>query len=390
MSSQAQPAGVQDHFTGSETIDTVVIGGGQAGLTVGYLLKQQGRQFVILDAHERVGDAWRKRWDSLRLFSPARFDGLVGMPFPAKRDAFLTKDEMADYLERYAARFNLPVRTGVRVDRLAQGPNGLEVYAGDHRYDASNVVVAMSSQQAPWVPPFARDLDPRITQLHSKDYRNASQLLQGPVLVVGVGNSGADIGMDVVKTHPTWLAGKESFAIPFRIEKFVARHFLTSIVRFVGHRVLTVRTPIGRKARPKIITQAAPLIRVKPKDLTEAGVRRVPRITGVRDGLPVTADNEVLNVANVIWCTGFRPGFSWIDLPILGDRQEPAHVEGIVPDVPGLYFVGLHFLFSMSSETIGGVQRDAERIVKHLARRTPKGSSAEPSRPRVLDRTLAR
>lgn len=357
-------------------LDTIVIGGGQAGLAVGYHLAQQGRDFVILDANPRIGDSWRKRWDSLLLFTPARFNGLPGMRFPGARDKFISKDEMADYLESYAQRFELPVRSNTKVDRLTRVGDRFTVTAGDEELRANNVIVAMG-RQAPWTPPFARDLDPGIVQLHSIDYRNPSQLADGGVLVVGGGNSSADIAMEVVQSRPTWMAGKESGHVPFRIETFVARHLLISIVRFVGQHVLTVKTPIGRKIRPKALQMAAPLVRVKPKDLISAGVERVPRVIGVQDGLPLLEDGSVLEVNNVVWCTGFRPGFSWIDLPILGDRQEPDHERGIVSSQPGLYFLGLHFLYAMTSETITGVSRDAKRIARHLrsrqvpARETP-------------------
>lgn len=355
----------------SESFDTVVIGGGQAGLSVGYYLSKQGRSFVILDAHDRIGDAWRKRWDSLLLFTPARMNGLPGMAFPAKGDAFVTKDEMGDFLGAYAARFELPVRTGVRVDRLSKQGDRFIVSAGELNFVANNVVVAMANYQSSRIPPFAKDLDPSIVQLHSYEYRSPSQLDDGGVLVVGAGNSGAEIAIEVTKTHPTWMAGRESAHVPFRIETFLARHLLIRLVRFVGHHVLTVKTPIGRKIRPKIQAKAAPLVRVKPKDLVAAGVERVGRVVGVRDGLPLLDDQRVLAVTNVIWCTGFRPGFSWIDFPIFGDRQEPVHERGIVVEEPGLYFVGLHFLYSMSSDTITGVPRDAKRIVEHLASRDP-------------------
>jgi putative flavoprotein involved in K+ transport len=353
------------------SIDTVVIGGGQAGLSVGYYLARQGRPFVILDANGRVGDSWRNRWDSLLLFTPARFNGLPGMVFPGPRDKFITKDEMADFLEDYAARFELPVRVGHPVDRLSRLGDRLLVSAGDESFEATNVVVAMGNCQTPWVPSFAHELDPRILQMHSKDYRNPSQLADGPVLVVGGGNSAADIAIEVARDRPVWMAGKESAHIPFRIETFIARHLLVSIVRFVGHHILNVRTPIGRRIRPKVLDQAAPLVRVKPKDLIAAGVQRVPRVIGVSEGLPLLDDGQSLEVENVIWCTGFRPGFSWIDLPILGERQEPAHESGVVPSEPGLYFVGLHFLYSMTSETVTGVQRDAKRIAKEIAARAP-------------------
>lgn len=359
-----------------ESIETVIVGGGQAGLSVGYHLAKQGRPFIILDAHHRIGDAWRKRWDSLLLFTPARFNGLPGMPFPAARDKFITKDEMADYLESYATRFGLSVRGGMKVTRLARQDDRFLITTSSQSFLADNVVVAMANSQVPWQPPFATDLDPSILQLHSKEYRNRSQLKEGAVLIVGAGNSGADIAMEVVQGHPTWMAGKETGHVPFRIETFVARHVLVSIVRFLGHRVLTVRTPIGRKVRPLLLAHGAPLVRVKPKDLVVAGVNRVPRVVGVRDGSPLLEDGRVLDVANVIWCTGFRPGFSWIDLPILGDRQRPEHERGIVASEPGLFFVGLEFLYSATSETVTGVQRDAKRIAKQVAARPRSERSA--------------
>ncbi|MGZ4619575.1 MAG: flavin-containing monooxygenase [Frankiaceae bacterium] len=366
-------------YTGPAEIDTVVVGGGQAGLTVGYYLTRKHRPFVILDAYPRVGDAWRNRWDSLLLFTPARYDGLPGMRFPASAGTFIGKDQMADYLESYAHKFELPVCTGVRVIRIARDGDAFLVSTNGGDIRAANVVVAMGNHQVPSTPSFARDLDDGIVQLHSKDYRNPAQLREGPVLLVGVGNSGADIAMEVVRYHPTWLAGKESGAVPFRIEPFIARNGLVRGVRFVGQHVLTVRSPLGRKLRPRLLKTAAPLVRVKPKDLVAAGVQRVGRVTGAEDGLPVLEDGRVLEPANVIWCTGYRPGFSWIDLPILGDRQEPAHEAGIVTQAPGLYFVGLHFLYAMTSDTITGMQRDAKRVVRHLARRAPARTTPLPA-----------
>ncbi len=350
--------------------DTIVIGGGQAGLATGYYLKQQGRDFIILDANARVGDSWRKRWESLRLFTPACYDGLPGMPFPASSHAFPSKDEMADYLEAYAARFDLPVRTGVQVDRLSKQGDKFVVTAGDQRFEAEHVVVAMGNYQKASVPSFAQELDPSIVQLHSSEYRNPSQLRDGGVLIVGAGNSGADIALEVVRTHPTWLSGRDTGHIPFRIEGVASRLFLARVVlRFGFHYVLTVKTPIGRKVRSKVLNQAGPLIRVKPKDLTLAGVQRVPKTIGVRDGLPLLEGERVLDVANVIWCTGFHPGFSWIELPVLGE-EEPMHKRGVVSKEPGLYFVGLHFLYGMSSGMIQGVGRDAAYIARDIEARS--------------------
>jgi putative flavoprotein involved in K+ transport len=365
----------------AERIETVVVGGGQAGLSVGYHLARRGRSFVILDANERIGDSWRKRWDSLWLFTPARFNGLDGLAFPGPAHSFSAKDEVADYLETYAAHFRLPVRTGVRVRRLSRNGARFLVDAAPWRFEADNVVVAMGSYQLPRVPVFAASLDPDIVQLHSADYRNVAQLREGRVLVVGVGNSGAEIALDVAASHPTWLAGSESGRVPFRHGGALARHiFLPLMFRVIGHRVLTVDTRVGRKMRPKLLSHAAPLVRVKPADMAAAGIHRVSRVVGTRDGLPVLEDGRDLPVENVIWCTGFRPDFSWIDLPIFGDQgrdpNEPIHVRGIVADEPGLYFVGLAFLYAMSSGFLPGVGRDAEHVVNHIASRKPVQSGA--------------
>jgi len=360
-----------------ERVETLVVGGGQAGLSVGFHLARRGLPFVILDAHERVGDAWRKRWDSLRLFTLGRYNGLAGMPFPGPPRGFPTKDEVADYLEAYAARFELPVRTGVRVDRLFRSGDKFMATAGDQRFEAENVVVAMGTDQVPRTPPFAPELDPGVVQLHSAGYRNPAQLQEGGVLVVGVGNSGGEIALEVSSGHATWLSGKEHGHVPFRIEGAAARFVLLPLLfRVIGHRVLTVNTPIGRKVRPKLLSHGPPLVRVKPKDLAAAGVERVPRVVGVRDGLPLLEDQRILEVANVVWCTGFRPDFSWIDFPIFGEeKREPMHRRGIVASEPGLYFVGLFFLYAMSSGFLPGVGRDAEYIVKQIESRTGSAGS---------------
>lgn len=353
-----------------ERFDVVVIGGGQAGLSVGYYLARQGVRFVILDAHERVGDAWRKRWDSLRLFSPARYDALVGLPFPAPDDSFPTRDEMADYLEAYAQRFALPIRNKTRVDSLTQRDGRYQIVAGDCEFEADQVIIAMANYQQPRVPAPSRLLDSSIVQLHSSEYRNEAQLREGPVLVAGVGNSGAEIAYELAQAgREVWLSGRASGEAPFRMNTWFARWLgMPLLFRFFFHRLLTVQTPMGRKARPKMLGHAAPLIRTRVSDLAAAGVRSVARFTGVNRGKPELQDGQVLDVANVIWCTGFHAGFSWLDLPVFDESGAPQHEAGVVPSHPGLYFVGLHFLYSMSSSMIHGVGRDAERITRHAAR----------------------
>jgi putative flavoprotein involved in K+ transport len=353
-----------------QQVGTIVIGGGQAGLSAGYYLAKRGMPFLILDANLRIGDAWRNRWDSLRLFTPARYNSLPGLRFPTPGDSFPTKDEMADYLESYAEQFRLPVEMGVKVNRLSQQGDGFLVSAGQRKFRSENVVVAMANYQTPRLPVFAEDLDPRIRQLHARSYRAPSQLQKGGVLVVGVGNSGADIAIEAAAMLPTWLSGKESGHIPYRIESFMGRFVAIRIIRFVGHHILSLGTPIGRKQRPKFLHRAAPLIRVKPQDFAAAGIQRVGRVIGVKGGLPLLEVGRTLDVRNVIWCTGYDPGFSWIDLPVFDEAGDPRHDRGVVASAPGLYFLGLQFLYSMTSATVNGVGRDAEHIVMAIASRT--------------------
>jgi putative flavoprotein involved in K+ transport len=357
----------------TQHIDTVVIGAGQAGLSTGYHLKQRGVPFVILEANARIGDPWRRRWDSLRLFTPAKYDGLDGLPFPAPPHYFPTKDEMADYLESYARHFDLPVRTGVRVERLSRQGDRFLVLAGGRCYEAANVVVAMANHQKARVPAFASELNAGIVQIHSIDYKNPAQLQPGPVLIVGAGNSGTEIARELANAgHEIVVAGRNVGQVPFRIASRLGRLLLPIVLRGLFYRVLTVDTPIGRRVRKKILHGGGPLIRVRRQDLTPLGVTFGPKVTGVRNGLPQLADGRVLDVKNVVWCCGFNAGFSWIDLPVFDSYGEPLHEGGVVASQPGLYFLGLHFLYALSSEMIQGVGRDAKRIAERVAADTAR------------------
>jgi putative flavoprotein involved in K+ transport len=371
-----------DGASGAEQVETVIIGGGQAGLAVGYHLARRGRRFVILDANQRIGDAWRHRWDSLRLFTPARYDGLPGWPFPAPGWSFPTKDELGDYLEAYAARFALPVRTGVRVDRLSREGDRYVVAAGTTRLVADQVVVAAGAYQRPRVPTFAAELDPGVVQLHSSQYRDPSRLREGGVLVVGAANSGAEIALEVARTHRTWLSGRHPGQVPFRPDGWLGR-LLVPVLVFLSTHLLTVKTPMGRAVRRRLrvegggVARGQPLGRVRLEDLDAAGIARVPRTAGARGGRPVLEDGGVLEVANVLWCTGFVPDFDWIDLPVFAEAGGPVHDRGVVRSEPGLYFVGLVFQYALASSLVGGVGRDAEHIAEHIAARHPNSRPTE-------------
>jgi putative flavoprotein involved in K+ transport len=358
--------------------NTVVIGGGQAGLAVGYHLQRHGTDFVILDANEHIGDAWRNRWDSLRLFTPAYEDSLDGLPFPAAGTHFPTKDEMADYLASYAEHFDLPVRLGTEVDRLSRNGETFMVAAGNRVIEADNVVVAMSGWQRDRILPLAEDLDPSITQIRSSTYQRPSQLPPGDVLVVGAANSGAEIALDIKRDPDTdrrvWLAGHHPGHVPFAIESWFGRHIGIRVVEFLFHHVMTRSNPLGRRFIGKVYGKGMPLVRTKPRDLVDAGVETIGRIEGTRDGRPTTDDGTAIDADVIVWACGYTPGFSWIDLDIL-DGGYPREHYGIAEEQAGLYFVGLPFLYAISSHTINGVSRDACRVADAVAARNRRSGA---------------
>jgi putative flavoprotein involved in K+ transport len=302
------------------------------------------------------------------------------MRFPAKRASFPTAHEMADYHETYARHFDLPVRSGTAVESLSKEGERYVLTAGEQTFEAENVVVATGVMQKPFVPSFAPELDPRIRQLHSSDYRNLSQLQEGSVLVVGASHSGADIAYEVAAEHETILSGPDTGQIPASVETRRGRAGFR-VLFFVGSHVLTADTPLGRKMRTHIRHGGAPLLRYRKKDLLAAGVERVlARTVAVQDGLPVLDDGRVMDVQNVVWCTGFRRDFSWIRTPFDVDEDGyPVQYRGVARSAPGLYFVGLLFLHSFTAMLIGGAGRDAERVAKHIAARPARAHVAATS-----------
>ncbi|GAC1472800.1 MAG: NAD(P)/FAD-dependent oxidoreductase [Candidatus Dormibacteraceae bacterium] len=341
-----------------EIFEVVVVGGGQAGIAAGFHLAKRNVNFVILDAYPRVGEAWRKRWNSLRLFTPARLDALPGMPFPAAAGARPTKDEMAAYLERYVENHKLPVRLGIHIESISRERDRYVLVAGDQRFEADQVIVATGGHPVPKIPDFASGLDPKIVQLHSAEYRDPSQLQEGDVLVVGAGNSGAEIAMDAAQNHKVWLAGRPTGA--------VSPVIYSRPLWWTANKVLTLNTKIGRNMAAMARRKGTPLVRLREKNLATAGIARVPRVEGVDSGMPRLDDGRRLDVRNIVWCTGFKHDYSWIKLPVAAGGHVPAHERGVVALQPGLYFVGLPFQFGASSALVDGVARDAEYIADRL------------------------
>jgi putative flavoprotein involved in K+ transport len=360
----------------TQHIETLIIGAGQAGLSTGYHLQRRGRPFLIVDGAERVGDNWRHQWDTLRLFTPAKLDGLPGLPFPADDPwHFPGKDEVGDYLEQYALHFDLPVRMSTRIESLEAEPGGgyratFDAASGGDAITCDNVVVATGSfGRTPSVPSYAADLDPGIVQLHSSEYRRPDQLPQGRVLVVGASHSGLDIAYELAESRPIVLCGRDLGQLPVPFESRRAHVGLT-VMFFLFKHVLTRRTPMGRKIVDEVRHHGGLGLRVQRADLEARGVERVTsRVVGVRGGLPLLEGGEAVDAAAVVWCTGFRQVFDWIRLPVLGEDGWPREYRGEVADEPGLFFCGLSFQFAFASMVLPGVGRDADFLAGRIAAR---------------------
>jgi putative flavoprotein involved in K+ transport len=344
---------------------TVVVGGGQAGLATGYHLKKMNIDFLILDAETQTGDSWRRRWNSLRLFTPAWNNGMPGYPFPGEQNAFPTKDEAADFLLEYKEKFKLPVLYQAQVAMVKKSVYGFQIMLNDRMLETQNLVIATGNYAIPKIPTFADELNKNISQLHSSDYKSPVDLPEGDLLVVGAGTSGFQIAMDLLsEKRKIFISGRPTAQIPDFVFKYFGRQFV-----WVNKHILNTNTPMGRKFQAVIMKGGgAPLINISPEAAQMAGVKILPRLKGVRDGWPVTENGEMIEPSAIVWSTGFHPDYSWMDLPgAIASNGYPETQRGISLKYPGLYFVGSLFQYSLTSTWIGGVGRDAVYIVNHLS-----------------------
>ena len=354
--------------------DTLVIGASQAGLAAGYYLQRAGARFALLDAGEEIGAAWKQRWDSLRLFTPARYDSLPGMPFPGERYSLPTKDEVGEYLKAYAKRFDLPVRLNTRVSSLRRDGNAYVITsANGESLRARSIIVATGANQQPRVPAFAAGLRSGIAQIHSSGYRRPSQLPPGGVLVVGAGNSGAQIALELAESgRNVVLSGPDTGSLPRRLlGRDIYDWLWPTLMR------PSVDTALGRRLMRGKLFAGDPLIGMSASSLAQPNLKRAGRTIGVRDGLPLLDDGTIAAEINtVVWCTGFRPDFSWIELPVLGLDGYPVHRRGLAADAPGLAFLGMRYQYRVGSALLGGVGEDAAYVASHTLKflRSQQGS----------------
>jgi putative flavoprotein involved in K+ transport len=354
---------------GGEVLDVVVVGGSQAGLAMAWHLAQQGLRFVVLEAAPELGHVWRSRWDSLKLFTPAQYDALPGMPFPAPVDTYPTKDPVADYLQAYAVAFNLPVRLNAKVTELSRlGDGSFEVRTADAAYQARQVVVATGPFQVPFVPPQARGLDPSVTQLHSADYRNPQVLPEGQVLVVGGGNSGFQIAEELAATRTVDLSIATRY--PMLPQRRAGQDLFWWLTR-LGLLRVTVDSRLGQRMSRRDF-----VIGTNRRRLERAGVRFRPRLVDAEGRTVRFADHSLLgDVGVVVWATGYRSDYAWIHIPGVVREGHVVHRRGVT-DMPGLYFLGLSWQHTRGSALLGFVNDDAAFLADRIATRHQAAMSA--------------
>lgn len=324
---------------------TVVVGAGAAGLAAA--VRARDADVLVLDAADRVGDSWRRRYEGLSLFTPARYCALPGLPLPLPPRERPTKDQYADYLARYAGHAGVPVRAGCRVRRheFRDGVHRLET--GGTTIETRTLIWAAGGHAVPSIPRFAAGLRPH--QTHSTGLRSVADLPPGPVLVVGAGQSGADIALAAAAGHRTLLAGPGTGHVPPALAASRPLHAL-------------YRLRLPRRAAGLLRRRGSPLIRQTARRLSEAGVERLPRVRGVHDGRPQLADGRVLDVASVVWCTGSRPEAGWLDPRALGPDGWPAHRRGVSTTLPGLAYVGLPGQNTVASGFLAGMVTDTAHL----------------------------
>jgi putative flavoprotein involved in K+ transport len=347
-------------LAGDQRLDVVVVGGSQAGLAMGWHLTQQGRRFVVLEAGPEVGHVWRSRWDSLKLFTPAQYDALPGLAFPAPVDTYPTKDPVADYLQAYAAAFDLPVRLNAKATELRRLKDGsFEVHTADASYQARQVVVATGPFQVPFVPPPAAKLDPSVTQLHSADYRTPQALPEGPVLVVGGGNSGFQIAEELAATRRVDLSIVTKY--PMLPQRLAGRDLFWWLTRLGLMHVTVTSRPGRRMSRRDFV------IGTNRRRLERKGVRFRPRLVDADGRTARFADHRLLeDIGVVVWATGYRADHAWIDIPGVVREGHVVHRRGVT-EVPGLYFLGLSWQYTRGSALLGFVNDDAAYLANQIA-----------------------
>jgi putative flavoprotein involved in K+ transport len=356
-----------------EARDVIVVGGGQAGLAIGYFLAQQNADFTILEAAAEPTAAWRARWDSLRLFTPVRYNSLPGKAFPGDPDTYPRRDDVVAYLTDYAERFDLPVELGSPVRSINPlGGGGYIVETNGRAFETNQVVIATGPFQVPHVPALAKGLDDVVAHFHSSDYRTPGSIPPGPVLVVGGGNTGFQIAAELAATHPVHLSiSARQTPLPQRL---LGRDLFAFLDK-TGLMNKSVDTRLGQRLKDR-----ETLIGSHPRSLRRRhGVSLHGRAKSA-DGNRVTfEDDTTLEVSSVIWATGYRLDHSFVHAPVFDDEGAVVHDRGVTWS-PGLYFLGLPWLYTRGSALLGWVKDDARFLSERIAEAAPAQDRNDPAR----------
>jgi putative flavoprotein involved in K+ transport len=346
--------------------DFIIIGAGQAGLSIAFYLNQQKADYLIVDANNEIGAPWLKRWDSLKLFTPSEFNNLPGLKFPHKKGHYADKYEVAKYLENYVSTFNIPIEFNNKIISLKKIDGIFELKSNTKKFKAKNVIVATGPFHKPFTPVFNKKISKKIVQIHSEHYKNPNQLQDGPTLVVGAGDSGVQILNEISNSdREVYFSGNTNItSIPQEILGKTLWWWFSKL----GFLTVNKYSWMGKK----LSTSGQPVIGTDVKELFKKNnITCVGRTLDAIDETLIFENKEISNLKNIVWATGFKPNFSWIENITLDDSSYPVNYRG-VSDIDGLYFLGLPWLYTRGSATLGGVKKDAEYLSKYIANKITK------------------
>jgi putative flavoprotein involved in K+ transport len=346
----------------TQQVEVAIIGAGQAGLAAGYYLSQQNRNFVILEKAEQVGQAWRDRWDSLKLITPNPYNDLPGLSFPSQSIDFPTRNDVISYLENYAHKYQFPIEYSQSVNVLKSIDNGFRIEANTRTIEAQHVIVATGAFHKPFIPRFSSDLPDNINQIHSSQYRNPKQLAEGAVLIVGSGNSGVQIAKEISIHHKVYLSVGNSPTLPRQIWGRDLYWWLNTLK--------VTRINVSSRLGKRFSKRPDSVVGINLQKLArENNIILLGHTQSASENHLLFSGGETIPISEIktiIWASGFRSDYSWIEIPVFNSNYQPFHRRGVTP-IKGLYFLGLRWQYRITSSLIGGIGEDAAYIANKIA-----------------------
>ena len=341
-------------------LDFVIVGGAQAGLSMAYYLNQLGKTYIIVDKEDEIGASWLNRWDSLKLFTPSEFNNLPGMDFPAKKGYYPTKKDVAEYFKKYVAEFNIEVRLNTLIEQITKEEDIFILKYKNGELKSRNVVIATGPFHIPYTPSFSKNISEAVFQIHSNYYKNPKQLQEGPAMVVGAGDSGFQILDEISQTNRiTYFSGATDVRVlPQEILGKTLWWWFTKIGFLSFSRKTWLCKKLSQSKQPIIGTDVKSILKRK-------NVIPVGKTKNAKDKIVITENRKIEDLKNIVWATGYRPNFSWIEGLELTKDGYPKHQRGI-SNIEGLYFIGLPWLHTRGSATLGGIKKDTEYLANYI------------------------